>query len=257
MSSQPNGRMPRERRALPETITAGGVTRWLTKHLRENPHPGVTADRIQYALENWVARGVCTNSEGSTTMTYWGFVPGRRAMLRVPVSLDDAEIITATFDSEPPEGSIKRVAPGFNATARTWRCEMEVKYYPEDDVLILIASPNGGGGGTLRDDFGVIFVIDGEDDGDQNVTRVDVHDATRLLPLDAERGYDALTDTLTMGDKPTADCRVVDNGDFVSYRQWFDDGSGWDVVAVDVRQASVHLAPVVAALSAAAPVGSG
>ena len=31
-------------------------------------------------------------------MTYWGFVPGREAMLRVCVSLDDAEIVSAHFD---------------------------------------------------------------------------------------------------------------------------------------------------------------
>ena len=134
---------------------------------------------------------------------------------------------------------------------------MQVSYYPEDDVLILIASPKGGGGGTLRDDFGVIFVIDGEDEDDENVTRVDVHGATRFLPLDAERGYDADTDTLTLGDKPTADYRVADSGDFVSYRQWFDDGSEWDVVALDLRRASIHLAPVLSALSQPTPVSSG
>ena len=134
---------------------------------------------------------------------------------------------------------------------------MQVSYYPEDDVLILIASLKGGGGGTLRDDFGVIFVIDGEDEGDENITRVDIHDVSYCLPLEAERGYDADTDTLTLGDKPTADYRVVDNGDFVSYRQWFDDGSEWDVVALDLRQASAHLAPVIAALPQPAPVVSG
>ena len=82
-------------------------------------------------------------------------------------------------------------------------------------------------------------------------------DVSRFLPLSAERGYDADTDTLTLGDKPDADYRVVDNGDFVSYRQWFDDGSEWDVVAVDLRRASVHLAPVLAARPRPAPVGRG
>ena len=134
---------------------------------------------------------------------------------------------------------------------------MEVSYYYEEDVLILIASPKGGGGGTLRDDFGVIYVIDGEHEDDENITRVDIHDVSRFLPLRAERGYNAQTDTLTLGDKPAADFRVVDNGDFVSYRQWFDDGSEWDVVAVDLRRASVHLAPVIAAHAQPAPVSGG
>ena len=132
---------------------------------------------------------------------------------------------------------------------------MEVKYYPEEDVLLIIQSRRGCSGGTLRDDFGIIYTL--EYVGNENITRVDIHDVSRFLPLSAELGYNAATDTLTMGDKPTADFRVVDNGDFVSYRQWFDDGSEWDVVAVDLRQASVHLAPVLAALPPPAQVSSG
>ncbi len=99
MASQGSEDPSRERLPLPETITAGGVTRWLTGHLRENPHLDVTANGIQHVLEHWVVRGICTNSDGNTTITFWGFVPGKRAMLRVPVSLDDEEIITATFDN--------------------------------------------------------------------------------------------------------------------------------------------------------------
>ena len=132
---------------------------------------------------------------------------------------------------------------------------MQVKYYAEDDALIIIVNRRGPSGGTLRDDFRVI--LDFEDKGIENVTRIDILDVSRFLPLSAERGYDAHADTLTLGDKPTADYRVVDNGDFVSYRQWFDDGSEWDVVAVDIRQASVHLAPVIAAHSPSAPVSAG
>ena len=132
---------------------------------------------------------------------------------------------------------------------------MEVKYYREEDVLLMIKFRRGCSGGTLRDDFGIIYTM--EDEGDENITRVDIHDVSYFLPLDAERGYDADTDTLTLGDKPTTDYRVVDNGDFVSYRQWFDDGSEWDVVALDLRQASVHLAPAIAAYASPAPVSGG
>ena len=126
---------------------------------------------------------------------------------------------------------------------------MQVEYYPEDDALLMIVAHGGRSGGALRDDFGVILTF--EDVGVENVVRVDVLNVSWFLPLRAERGYDADTDTLTLGDKPDADAdyRVVDNGDFVSYRQWFDDGSGWDIVAVDLRQASIHLAPALAALA--------
>ena len=87
------------RRGLPETITAGGVTRWLTRHLREFPDRDVTANRIQHTLDNWVVRGICRDGLGRReAITYWGFVPGREEMLRVVVSLDNQEIVTAHFD---------------------------------------------------------------------------------------------------------------------------------------------------------------
>jgi hypothetical protein len=123
---------------------------------------------------------------------------------------------------------------------------MQVKYYPDEDVVILTAKRGGRSGTTLRDDFGVILEL--VDDDSEVITRVDMLRASDFLPLDAERGYDAATDTLTLGDKPVADYRVADSGDFVSYLQWFDDGSEWDVVAVDLRCASKHLKRVMAAL---------
>ena len=132
---------------------------------------------------------------------------------------------------------------------------MEVKYYPEDDVLLIIKSRRGRSGGTLRDDFDIILTL--EDVGNENITRVDIHHVSYYVPLDAERGYDADTDTLTLGDKPDADCRVVENGDFVGYWQECDGGRYWDIVAVDLRRASAHLAPVLAARSQPAPVGGG
>ncbi len=123
MPSEGSEYPPGDRRTLPETITAGGVTRWLTRHLRDHPRSGVTAGRIQHVLENWVARGICTDDNGSVTMTYWGFIPGRDMMLRVPVSLDDAEIVAAHFD----QWATRRIAE----TGRPWfqgRCrDLEVR----------------------------------------------------------------------------------------------------------------------------------
>ena len=123
---------------------------------------------------------------------------------------------------------------------------MRVKYYEEDDVAVLTARSEYADGSTLRDDLGVILTYASEDT--EEVTEIDIFGVSRFLPLSAERGYDADTDTLTLGDKPNADYRVVDDGPFVSYRQWFDDGSEWDVVALDVRQASKHMAKVAAAM---------
>ena len=109
------GRRP----GLPETITAGGVARWLTRHMREDSRAEVTAYRIQYALENWVVRGICTNRRGSTTITYWGVVPGRDAMLRVCVSPDDAEIVSAHFDQHATRRIAEAGRPWFQQRCRS------------------------------------------------------------------------------------------------------------------------------------------
>ena len=131
---------------------------------------------------------------------------------------------------------------------------MQTRYYADDDAVTITDRQKHGDGGSLRDDFGVVLTY--ETEGSEDVTQIDILRVSRFLPLSPARGYDAQTDTLTLGDKPTADFRVVDNGDFVSYRQWFDDGSEWDVVALDIRQASVHLEPAIAAHAQPAPVRS-
>ena len=130
---------------------------------------------------------------------------------------------------------------------------MQVKYYDEDDALIVIGTPGGRSGAALRDDWEIILTL--ADEGSELITRLTVLHATDFLPLDAERGYDAGTDTLTLGNKPDTDYRAVDNGDFVGYWQECDGGRYWDIVAVDLRRASAHLAPVLAALPQPASVG--
>ncbi len=107
------------RPTLPETITAGGVTRWLTRHLRYEPYPDVTASRIQHALENWVVRGICLDGRRRReTITYWGFVPGRNELFRVVISLDDQEIITAHFDNSVAKRIEEENRPWFRQRCR-------------------------------------------------------------------------------------------------------------------------------------------
>ena len=132
---------------------------------------------------------------------------------------------------------------------------MEIRYYADEDVVDLTASDfEIGSGATLRDDFRVILTFARR--GSEDVSQIDILDVSRFLPLSAERGYDADTDTLTLGFKPDSDFRVVDNGEFVSYLQWFDDGSEWDVVALDLRHASKHLAQPIADQARAAEPAS-
>lgn len=126
---------------------------------------------------------------------------------------------------------------------------MQVKYYADTDRVRMVAgAKNGrGGGDSLRDDFDV--VVEYANRNGEDVVAVDVFNVGWYLPLRADRGYDAESDTLTLGDKPGngADCRVVVNGDFVSYRERFElnGGSVWSIVALDLRHVSRHLADVI------------
>ena len=110
---------------LPPTITANGVTRDLTWHLQTKSRAEITEAAIKHVLENWIARAICLNSDRTReSYIYWAFLPGKdKLMMRVAVSLDDCEIITATVDQR----ASTRLADG----RRPWfqrRCrELEVR----------------------------------------------------------------------------------------------------------------------------------
>ena len=123
---------------------------------------------------------------------------------------------------------------------------MQVKYFKQTDSVIIEAPGEyaRGSGGSLRDDLDVN--VGYASPGSDEVVDVDIFGVSHFLPLRPERGYDAATDTLTLGEKPAANYRIVESGDFVSYLQW-EEGGYWDLVALDLRQASRHLAPAIAA----------
>lgn len=83
---------------LPETITVYGRTRAFSQHIRDSPHLGITAREVERVLNDWLLRGVRTESDGSRSNVYFGFAPGMDEMVRVAVSEDDALIITAFRD---------------------------------------------------------------------------------------------------------------------------------------------------------------
>ena len=83
---------------LPREITAGGRTRRLTEHFRNAPRPGITATRVQQVLDNWLIRGIYTDSRGTRSWGYLAFVTGLDKMVNVAVSLDDERIVTAFLD---------------------------------------------------------------------------------------------------------------------------------------------------------------
>ena len=63
-------------------------------------HAGITIERIEHVLENWMICGTHTDEEEEQSIVYLAFVPARglRNMVRVAVSMDDKVVITAFAD---------------------------------------------------------------------------------------------------------------------------------------------------------------
>lgn len=87
-----------ERRRLPDSISAEGKTRTVSRHLKEATHSGITANRIVHVLEHWLLRGVLEEGSDRQSMNYLAFVPGLTELVRVAISADDSRIITAFPD---------------------------------------------------------------------------------------------------------------------------------------------------------------
>ncbi len=121
---------------------------------------------------------------------------------------------------------------------------MRVTYYPETDSMVISASQKEAEAGIMGDKSSIVLSFAEEQGG--TVTAVDVFGVTGYhLPLAPERGYDAATDTLTLGERPVGDCRVVDSGEFVTYLQPDPtEPERYEEVALDIRNASKHLGEV-------------
>ena len=130
---------------------------------------------------------------------------------------------------------------------------MDVKYYPSDDIVSIVAGKkNAEGLEALTYDQGVALGY--AEEGSEDVVYVEILWISEWL----KEGYDAETDTLTMGPDPVRDFRVVENGDLVSYRHWYEymDGDGeWEPMKLELRNASRHLAEVFAHLESSPDAG--
>ena len=118
---------------------------------------------------------------------------------------------------------------------------MQASYHPDTDSVIISTGTGGGFGSDLWGDTSVILGFDDEDC--EVVTGLELLSASIYLPLAPERGYDAESDTLTLGEKPVANYRVVDSGEFVHYLQWCNDDV-WESMALVLCNASKHLKQV-------------
>ncbi len=126
---------------------------------------------------------------------------------------------------------------------------MRTMYSYEDDYLRLVTQIPSTVSASLLEDPGIVLDLATEDG--QEVVGVEILGISAYVPL-GKNGYDADTDTLTMG-RPTTDPELItENGDLIGY--WHADkhepGGYQDPIGVAIRRASVHLAKVSEKISA-------
>ena len=124
---------------------------------------------------------------------------------------------------------------------------MRVDYDDEFDILRVDAARRAISYPLLHDDDVVVHLA--AEDGKQ-IVGVEIWAALRYLPLGKD-GYDANTDTLTMG-RTTSNLKfIAECGDFTGY--WEPDVNYPDehpeAIGVALKRASVHLAEVSARIA--------
>ena len=124
---------------------------------------------------------------------------------------------------------------------------LKLHYDPDSDAIGLNYSQPSGATHEIE---GLGWVmIDLPDEESHDAVALEVIGISAWLPL-GRRGYSLETDTLTFGDGAKTATITAANGDLVV--SWRSDSSaigGLTPFAVDLRNASKHLAPVIAAMS--------
>ena len=129
---------------------------------------------------------------------------------------------------------------------------LRVKYSPMEegfDAIVLDSGDERGiDNGSIDLEFNPHVIIDLPPDDGKAPVSLEVLWISDLLPLETNEDYCAETDTLTIGEELETATLVVENGDLVLY--WRPDRNYPDeltAIAVDIRNASEHLASAIAA----------
>ena len=124
---------------------------------------------------------------------------------------------------------------------------LRVKYSPEDDIVLLTTSERGEGSCDVEDHYWTTVIL--PFGGGYKPVALDIMFVRDLMPLETNVGYCSETDTLVIGEGKDTATLVEENDDLTAF--WCPDEYPDDLklVAVSLRQASKHLAPVLANLS--------
>lgn len=124
---------------------------------------------------------------------------------------------------------------------------MKVSYDKDVDILYVGTGQNEATSASLLRELGTTVSLATKDGYD--VIGFEVLGGSAYLPLGT--GYDAASDTLTIGETTDNPNLVTENGDFLGYweidPEYPDDVR--DPIGVALRQASKHLAPITDALA--------
>ncbi len=125
--------------------------------------------------------------------------------------------------------------------------KLKVSYDQEFGIFWIRSDQRSGMSTSLITD--VNLVIDMPSEQSCQVVGLEVHGIEAYLPL-GKLSYCTETDTLTFGSEVETATVAEENGDFVGYWRPDEDypDDAMEAVAVDLRNASKHLAPVIAAL---------
>ena len=124
---------------------------------------------------------------------------------------------------------------------------LKAHYDPDIDAISLYYDQPTCGGYEVAEDWSIILHV--PEDESRCAAELEVFTISAWLPL-GKRDYCEETDTLTIGHGTETATVVAENGDLVAY--WRPDEYDPDdltPIAVDLRNASKHLAPVIEAMS--------
>ena len=127
---------------------------------------------------------------------------------------------------------------------------LKVKYSPMEEGFdaIVLDSGKERDPGAIDLEYNPHVVIDLPLDDGKEPVALEVLWISAYLPLETNKDYCSETDTLTIGDEVEAATLIAENGDLVLY--WRPDENYPDeliAIAIDIRNASRHLAPAIEA----------
>ena len=114
--------------------------------------------------------------------------------------------------------------------------------HPQVDVLYFSTGTPDVGGSDIPSAPGVVVFVGTEDGHD--VVGIEIIGGSAYLPL-GKKGYDAKTDTLTLGEKGAKPDLITKNDDFVAYWQVDEvlrDEGFLEPIGVEIRNVSAHIA---------------